>query len=451
MLGKQWLNRYASVDIRGSAIERGQNRQRKLDGIVTWYFDHVMQLLPLMLQAALLLLGCALSHYLWEVDKTVASVVVGVTSFGVLLYLFIVVAGAIFVSCPYQTPGAQILRCIPEVVCHIPEVVHRIRRTFFRRVPDGSRWMPHIPSTLHSVLSSSVEKSLCRITLNDAWNKLTSVPHTPTNTNIALLIIFLLPIWFLVDVCRAIIWLMVGLSRGVCSWSQRGSDLQAAVLDPHCISWALRTSVDGPVRLSTLSYLARTTLTDADPTLFVDCFDILIGCVKVISDRAVVTQGMEQLAEMTVLCCLHTLSYLVTTDQMRRSLKSVRQRYVKAFPSWTNFDGLSLSHILSPIHRTFYAGRHFTCWQTPQWEDYKPSSGEHVIVARALAKIARFEYQSRGREKVPCWLLRFALHSLSQSPRPPTSVVIDCLSIIAIDLGCDPSNSTTLNERCVRA
>jgi len=61
MLGKQWLNRYASVDIRGSAIERGQNRQRKLDGIVTWYFDHVMQLLPLMLQATLLLLGCALS------------------------------------------------------------------------------------------------------------------------------------------------------------------------------------------------------------------------------------------------------------------------------------------------------------------------------------------------------------------------------------------------------
>jgi len=59
MLGKQWLNRYASVDMRGSAIERSQNRQRKLDGTVTWYFDHIMELLPLMLQFALLLLGCA--------------------------------------------------------------------------------------------------------------------------------------------------------------------------------------------------------------------------------------------------------------------------------------------------------------------------------------------------------------------------------------------------------
>ena len=110
MLGKQWLNRYASVDMRGSAIERSQNRQRKLDGVVTWYFDHVMELLPLILQVALLLLGCALSQYLWGINTTIASVVLGVTVFGVIFYVFIVVAGAVFVSCPYQTPVAQILR-----------------------------------------------------------------------------------------------------------------------------------------------------------------------------------------------------------------------------------------------------------------------------------------------------------------------------------------------------
>ena len=73
MPGKQWLNRYASVDMRGSTIERSRNRQRKLDGIVSWYFDHVIGSLPLMLQAALLLLGCALSRYLWEINRTVAS------------------------------------------------------------------------------------------------------------------------------------------------------------------------------------------------------------------------------------------------------------------------------------------------------------------------------------------------------------------------------------------
>jgi len=110
MLGKQWLNRYASVDMRGSAIERSQNRQKKLNGIVTWYFDHVMDALPLMLQSALLLLGCALSLYLWGIDANIASVILGVTILGVVSYAFAVVAGAFDMSCPYQTPGAQILR-----------------------------------------------------------------------------------------------------------------------------------------------------------------------------------------------------------------------------------------------------------------------------------------------------------------------------------------------------
>ena len=116
MLGKQWLNRYASVDMRGSAIERNQNRQRKLNGIVTWYFDHVMEALPLMLQFALLLLGCALSLYLWGINTAVASVILSVTVFGLIFYVFIIVAGAASVSCPYQTPGAQIFRYVWQQV-----------------------------------------------------------------------------------------------------------------------------------------------------------------------------------------------------------------------------------------------------------------------------------------------------------------------------------------------
>ena len=127
MLGKQWLNRYASIDMRGSAIERSQNRQRKLDGIFTWYFDYVMELLPLMLQFALLLLGCALSVYLWDISIAIASVVMAVTIFGLALYALIVIAGAVSVSCPYQTPGAQILRFLWQKVQN-PIVVSATKR-----------------------------------------------------------------------------------------------------------------------------------------------------------------------------------------------------------------------------------------------------------------------------------------------------------------------------------
>ena len=116
MLGKQWLNRYVSTDMRGTAIERSQSRQRKLNGIVTWHFNHAMESLPLMLQFALLLLGCALSLYIWEIDTTVASVVLGVTLFGLSCYAFIIIAGTVSVSCPYQTPGAVALRYLWQKV-----------------------------------------------------------------------------------------------------------------------------------------------------------------------------------------------------------------------------------------------------------------------------------------------------------------------------------------------
>jgi len=120
MLGKQWLNRYSSVDMRGSAIERSQNRQRKLNGIVAWYFNYVMESLPLILQFALLLLGCALSVYLWGIDRSVASIIITVTALGLALYTFVVIAGAVSVSCPYQTPGAQIIRYLWQQVPSLP-------------------------------------------------------------------------------------------------------------------------------------------------------------------------------------------------------------------------------------------------------------------------------------------------------------------------------------------
>ena len=62
-----------------------------------------------MIQVALLLLGCALSSYLWGINTTIASAILRVTLFGVMFYLPIVVAGAVSVNCPCQTPGSRVL------------------------------------------------------------------------------------------------------------------------------------------------------------------------------------------------------------------------------------------------------------------------------------------------------------------------------------------------------
>jgi len=123
-----------------------------------------MESLPLMLQFALLLLGCGLSLYLWGINTAVASVVIGITSFGAIFYTLIVIAGATFVSCPYQTPGAQILRHIPPILRHIPPILRHIP-PILRRIPPILQRIPLIlRRTLpmfHSAFFSAAEISCC--------------------------------------------------------------------------------------------------------------------------------------------------------------------------------------------------------------------------------------------------------------------------------------------------
>ena len=471
MLGKQWVNRYASVDMRGSAIERSQNRQRKLDGVDSWYFNQVMESLPLMLQAALLLLGFALSLYFWEINTTVASVVLAFTSFGVLFFLFIVVAGARSVSCPYQTPGAQILCRVPGSLRQILDALGRIPRIALRRTAGVPRRIPYIlrripailplipdvfryvrdiiyriSHALHQGFSASVKGSICCDILENAWDELEypSLADTP----IALFFVLLLPILLIVDACIATTYLLLVFSRRL----ERDPEQQTVLLDLRCISWTLQTSLDGPVRLPTLKYLATIPLADSEPALVMDCLNILSGCVKTIDGKLVVVQGMEPLAAASSLCFLQTISHLLATDLISRDTWDIHKSYCRAFQLSSDLDDLPFSYILRIIHMIFR--KYVPRWLLPKtlqqvrWEGYGPLSSEHASVAHALAEAARFEY--RWFHTVPCWILRFAFHSLSQSPLPPATVVVDCLSIIAINLGCDTSSVRASGERCVR-
>jgi len=90
MLGKQWINRYIHG---GSAAEKSWDPQRKL----------VMESLPAMLQIALALLGCALSQYLWAINRAVAGVIITLTLFGFGFHFVVIVVAAISYDCPFQT------------------------------------------------------------------------------------------------------------------------------------------------------------------------------------------------------------------------------------------------------------------------------------------------------------------------------------------------------------
>ena len=426
MLGKQWLNRYASIDMRGSAIERSQNRQRKLDGIVTWYFDHVMESLPLMLQFALLLLGCALTRYLWEIDTTVASVILSVTSFGVAFYIFFVIAGAASASCPYQTPGANILRRIPPLAL--------------------------------SVLRPAFSRSKVILLLTKWW--FAGLMEDDYAIFSALILIFLLPtllpIFLAIDaylLARAMVRAFVASALG---WFHRvrGWGPRTTPLDLQCISWMLQTSSDKTTHLLTLRLLATmTTLATFHPTLISSCLDILAGGMSIVGGKAVILQGSEEVVAASALCCLHALSHLTAVDPASSVFKDVRRRYTKTFPIKTNFEGIPSYHRFCVIHNVFYPYRKLipVLGHEPemvyrpkiQWRDYKLSGTEPAV----LVQLARLRYQGKEPRKVPRWILQFAHHLLSWDPLPPVSVVTNCLSIIAMDLGCTVSNVTALDER----
>ena len=386
MLGKQWLNRYSSTDMRGTAVERSQNRQCKLDGIVAWYFNHVMESLPLMLQVALLLFGCALSRYLWEVNTTVASVVLGVTSFGIVLYLFVVVAGAASETCPYQTPGSHGLRYLG------PKIQSVLDSAFL---------------AIASVLVNAFEE-----------------PETARTIQL--------------------------IARFYRSWrspaSGQGLD-QQTVLDLRCISWILQTSLDKAIRLPTLKHLVTmAVLPDFDPGLVAGCFSVFIGSINVSNRKVVIMQGLEELVALSAICFLRAFHHLSVMDPTSSLLDDLRRRHDRIFPVGTEFRGLPFYYAMAKIH-----GLVNQTWNSShaRWDNYRPSTREHVQVARDIAEAARVEYEQSQHQKVPRWILRFALRSLSLDPPPP--VVVDCLSIIATDLGCDISNigPITSDERCV--
>ena len=136
MLGKQWLNQYRQNETHGSAADRSRARERKLTGIEDWKFHVVMELLPLLLQCALVLLGFGLSRYLWGLNRSVSSVVIGFTSFGLLFYLFINIVSIFPFNCPFQTPFSPLIRSVTSFA--LPSWKN-LRQTFGPKQPPEPR------------------------------------------------------------------------------------------------------------------------------------------------------------------------------------------------------------------------------------------------------------------------------------------------------------------------
>ena len=448
MLGKQWLNRYESTAAGGSAIERSHNRQRKLGGMVGWYFDHLMGSLPLMLQAALLFLGCALTRYLWDIDLTVASVIASVTASGLIFYLFIVIAGTVSESCPYQTPAAHVFRYI------LHYVRHRLLRTLRSAFATTS-------VVVASNLSRLYHASRCGHSMVSWWSTMRRPWYSRSNLSNTLLLPPLLFFVLAIDayaLVRAIVKSLIVLSKVLyhqVAGSQRtyrwftkirtlGLGHQSIMMDLRCISWILQTSLDKGVHLSAFKYLiSMPDLTQLHPSLVVYCFNIFVGCVSVTNGKVVITQGLEELAPLSADGFLRTLYHLATMNPTSRGLARLQRRYKEVFPSDIDFTGLPFQFAMMRIHTL--AGR-FGNPRDIRWNNHGMSVQEHIAFAQRMVGTAQEKYQQSQHTKVPRWILRSALYFLSLGPLSPESVVADCLTVIAMDLGCDIPSIVILDD-----
>ena len=92
MLGKQWLYYYASaIDIQGSATERGRNRQREFDRLVTWQFHRVMRLPEFMIRVGIWLLCCTITRHPSNSNTTLTGIALGFASLHVVFSLSVIV------------------------------------------------------------------------------------------------------------------------------------------------------------------------------------------------------------------------------------------------------------------------------------------------------------------------------------------------------------------------
>lgn len=221
MLGKQWLTWYLR-NRGGSAAEKSRDRQRKLDGLESWYFHIVIESLPVMLQLALLLLGCALSRYLWSISRTVARVAVAATVLGAIAYICFTLAATLFYNCPYQTPASLIIRFL---VSH-----HHTTRTSppAPPVPTSRRPMEELGRflrRLRSGMRSAVSGSGC-------------VANTPHGTP---------------DIPLA------NVTSPVRIFPDTSLDWESLKADLSCVSWVLYSTTDSDMTFSTVRFAADLT------------------------------------------------------------------------------------------------------------------------------------------------------------------------------------------------
>ena len=393
MLGKQWLNQYSRVEMRGSIIDRSRDRQRKMNGMVTWRFDLVMECLPLMLQAALLLLGYALSTYLFTLDNKIAGVTVAFTGFGLLFYLLIVSAATLSYNCPFQTPLSLIIRFMIRFDDEHRKYIKRTKKWFeVTFLPFRKKKRPRLSPG-----------GACPLGNPSAFDGRSIGDHT----ELAIL----------------------GATEQQAPLFNKETDWHGYVLDSNCIAWLFEMSMDADVLLAIMKFIPEVVWhVGIRSTPLQTFYDIVLECFDGSSGRLVVITKLRDKAYLSAKALLHLAIQRKSLgcemdDEVLKSISS-RHRII----GWKHYDGdPDLESTLSIIDRVFGDSEEIL------WDSFSFSIPHHSWMGHILLYRA-WDAHRRGAA-LPDDVQGFVVHSLRKEPPPPAPIAVDCLFIVGLLLG----------------
>jgi len=343
ILGKQWVNRYIR-NRRGSAADKSRDRQRKLDGLEEWRFNLVIESLPAMLQLTLLLLGGALSRYLWTINRTVGWVILSFTLFGVTSYVFFTFAAVLYYNCPYQTPSSILIRTLTRHLAHnnstfARSVRHRTASLtgFYSRFMKKSRQM--LGRLRSGVRSALQNPGRVQHTLVDLERVQTAIVKPP-------------PTWFFGEI---------------------SIDWEVCKADTRCVSWMLDSATDSDVIFCTARFAA-------DMILYPEIANILSPRVlanhflECLSDGRVIPGKLEH-ANVIGMALASVLSIQLCLEPERGDLRSLSysiHHYANSVSESesTFLPGVSILNIVSQTPERVQSG------SFPKWEVFAKISDE---------------------------------------------------------------------------
>jgi len=385
MLGKQWLNLHAE----GSFIDRSRHRELRMRGIIAWRFKFMMECLPLTMQISLLLLGYALTRYIWDLSRTVAAIIAAFTSFGLLFYLLIVFAGTRWRTCPFQTPISLLL--------HYAWATFQRRRSRWSAM--GPKQWPRLPHWRRSI-----ESYTTAVSGRSVDEESQSGPPEPQSAQDG-------PAFFTTH-CN------VG----------NVEDEATASSDFNCISTMFRLASTSDAITAVTAFIPEIDwLSSKVPVVpLPQVYESLSGAFEFPKGgKAKPRPGMRDQAYTSAKALVH-LRVQRSCAGMIDNVDSIEPQLlpVSQYSSTEDGDLISTLHLID----TIFCGDRIV-----PWEEFTLSSRHHCWLSYILR--CRAWYTLRMGEDLPTDVRGFVRYSLSRDPLPSDQIIADCLLILDMTIG----------------